>query len=102
MALGPDGPIGFATDVQIQEMNRAGTSQPERIVVRGRGETLNVTMELSVQETTVTRTGKGPFDSALDFFQLRASYTVTGRAGDQPLDFAALGSAETFRGRMAP
>jgi hypothetical protein len=99
MALGPDGPIGFATDVQIEETNRPGTATPERIVVRGRGDGLSVTMELGVQETTVTRTAQGPFDNALDFFQLRATYKVSGRAGDRTFDFSALGSAETFRGR---
>ena len=35
---------------------------------------------------------------ARDFLQLRASYRVRGRIGDQAVDFTALGSAETFRG----
>ena len=34
-----------------------------------------------------------------DFLQMRAAYHVTGRAGDQDLDFTAKGAAETFRGR---
>jgi len=99
VALGPDGPLGFATDVTIEETNEPGTNRPQRIVVRGRSESLAVTMDLSVRQTTITETRESTPNQPLDFLQLRADYRVVGRAGNQPLDFSALGSAETFRGR---
>jgi hypothetical protein len=99
MALGPEGPVGFATDVTIDESNDPATNRPSHIVVRGRGESMSVTMDLAVRETTATRMRPSAFGGGLDFLQLRADYRVTGRAGDTPLAFSALGSAETFRGR---
>jgi hypothetical protein len=99
MALGPDGPLGYATDVTIDETNRAGTDSPERIVVRGRSESVQLTLDMEIAQTTVTRPRAGSFGAALDFLQLRAQYHVSGRVGDTPFDFRAPGSAETFRGR---
>lgn len=99
MALGPDGPLGFATDVTIDETNRAGTDSPERIVVRGRSDSVQLTLSANVAQTTVTRPRPGSFGSALDFLQLRARYHVSGSVGRTSFDFSAPGSAETFRGR---
>jgi hypothetical protein len=101
IAIGPDGPLGYATDVTIEETNQPGTSRPDRIVVRGRGEWLALTMELAVTEETVTRLRPGAFGAGLDFLQLRAEYRVSGRAGETAIEFTAPGSAETFRGRQA-
>ena len=42
---------------------------------------------------------EGLFGGGLDFLQLRASYAVSGRAGDRAINFTAPGSAETFQGR---
>ena len=98
MALGPDGPLGYATDVTIDETNRAGTDSPERIVVRGRSDSVRLTLDMQVAQTTVTPPRAGSFGAALDFLQLRAQYHVSGTVGDRSFDFRAPGSAETFRG----
>ena len=37
----------------------------------------------------------------MDFLQLRVRYKVSGKAGDQPIQFEAPGSAETFRGQLS-
>ncbi len=96
MALGPDGPIGFSTRVTITETDDPATGRPQRILVRGHGESLDLTMEIAVEDAIVTRGGAlapGP-----DFFQLRTMYHVRGRAGGRTIDFTAPGAAETFRG----
>ena len=98
-AFGPDGLTGYATNVSIEETNDAASGRPERIVVRGRSSSLDLTLNLAVDETVVTRTGGEMFGGGLDFLQLRAEYRVLGRAGDRTIDFTARGSAETFRGR---
>lgn len=98
MALGPSGPLGFATNVTIEETDRSDTNRPQRIIVTGNSESLAVRMELTVRETTITRRREGAFGNGLDFLQLRAQYVVAGHAGRQSLDFTGPGSAETFRG----
>lgn len=98
MAIGTDGPIGYATDVTIEESND-GTLGPRRIVVSGLSDSLSLRLELSVEHTATTTMRPGLFGGGMDFLQLRAMYHVTGRAGDRPFDFTAPGSAETFRGR---
>jgi hypothetical protein len=97
-ALGPDGPVGYATDVTIDETNDPATDQPRRILVRGRSDTLSLRMDLAIEHQTTTKMTKGLFGTGLDFLQLRATYKVTGQAGDRAVNFAASGSAETFRG----
>lgn len=99
VALGPDGPLGYTSDVTIEEINQAGTDRPARIVVRGESESLGLTMDLAVAQTTVTRPRQALFGGAMDFLQLRALYRVAGRVGSRSVDFSAPGSAETFRGR---
>ena len=98
-AIGPDGPIGYATNVTIKETNDPGTGQPRTIAVTGRSSSLDVTMEIVVDNSLVTRTGGGLFGGGMNFLQLRATYHVRGRAGGRPIDFTAAGTAETFRGR---
>lgn len=96
--LGPDGPLGYATNVAITETNDE-RGQPRTIAVRARSSGLDVQVRFDVASAVTTRMG-GPLNaSGLDFLQLRGSYTVTGRAGDRMLDFTAPGSAETFRGQ---
>ena len=97
-ALGPDGPIGYATDVTIEETNDPATLRPHRIQVRGRSATMSLTMTLTVEQQTATKLREGLFGGGLDFLQLRASYAVAGSAGDRVVNFTAPGSAETFRG----
>jgi hypothetical protein len=98
VALGPDGPVGFATDVTIEETDRATSDRPERIVVRGRSDSLQLTLDLTIDSMTATRMRQGFFGGGMQFLQMRARYRVSGRAGDREIDFAAPGSAETFRG----
>jgi hypothetical protein len=96
-ALGPDGPIAYATDVTVTETN-AASGAPEAISVVARGPDLEIDLRFDVESAVTTRM-TGAMTSGLDFLQLRGQYTVRGRAGGQRLDFTAPGSAETFRGR---
>ena len=99
MVLGPDGPIGQATDVTIEETNEPGSDRPSRIAVRGASDSIDLRMELTVESATRNEMSQGPLGGGLDLLQLRASYEVSGRAGDRELNFTAPGAAETFRGR---
>jgi hypothetical protein len=95
LALGPDGPVGYATDVSIRETDAPGTRRPDHIVVTGRSRGLNLTMNIDVESAIVNR--GGALSAGPDFLQLRARYHVTGRAGGESVDFTAAGAAETFR-----
>jgi hypothetical protein len=95
--LGPDGPLGYSTDVTITETNDA-SGQPRTITVRARGAVLDIDVRFDVGSAIVTPAG-GTLGGNLDFLQMRGDYTVSGRAGNRTLDFKAAGSAETFRGR---
>ncbi len=97
MALGPDGPLGYATNVTIEETDGPGGG-PQQILVRGRSASLRVALALAVTQTTITAWSPGREDAGLDFFQLRGPFHVTGRVADRTLDFTAPGSAETFKG----
>jgi hypothetical protein len=97
VALGADGPVGYAARVRIEETDDPSTGRPKRILVTGRGGALDLTLDIAVDDAIVTPGGalaNGP-----DFLQLNARYHVTGRAGGQAVDFTAQGAAETFRGR---
>ncbi|MPZ19002.1 MAG: hypothetical protein GEV06_13970 [Luteitalea sp.] len=97
--IGPNGPIASTTHVTIDEINHRAAREPERILVRGRGPSLDLTLDLEVEEAVITPMREGFFGAGLDFLQLRAQYRVTGRVDDRTISFAAPGSAETFRGR---
>lgn len=97
--LGPEGPLAYSTQVAIEETDDPGSGRPRRITVRGKGDTLDVEMELSVEDALATRMGQGLFGAGMDFLQLRARYRVKGHVGGRAVDFEAPGSAETFRGR---
>ncbi len=97
VALGADGPVGYAARVRIEETDDPSTGRPKRILVTGRGGELDLTLDIAVEDAIVTPGGalaNGP-----DFLQLNARYHVSGRAGGQAVDFTAQGAAETFRGR---
>jgi hypothetical protein len=96
-ALGPDGPLGFATSVTIAETNDA-RGRPTRVTVTARGTALDVQLQFDVESAITTQ---GTVGSDLDFLQMRGRYTVSGRAGDRDIRFTAPGSAETFRGSPA-
>jgi hypothetical protein len=96
-ALGPDGPLGYATDVHIAETN-GDREQPRTVTVRAHGPGIDLNMRFDVSSAVVTHMAQGPLASGVDFLQLRGQYTVSGRAGGRTLDFRAPGAAETFRG----
>ena len=102
LALGPDGPVGYATRVTIAERDGAASDGPERIVVRARSRALDLTMTLGVEDRVVSRMDRASIGNALDFHQMRAAYHVHGRVGGEEVDFTAAGAAETFRGRPIP
>jgi hypothetical protein len=101
-AIGPDGPEGYATNVSIAETKDRASGHPRRIVVTGRSSSLDLAMDLTVESTTITKTGVGLFGGGMDFLQLRTRYRVRGRAGDRSIDFTAPGTAETFSPRVVP
>ncbi len=95
-ALGPDGPLGYATNVTIDELNNAN-GQPRTITVTGRSRLLDVRMQFDVGSVVMTRMTQGALATGLSFLQMRGQYTVTGHAGEREINFVAQGSAETFR-----
>jgi len=95
-ALGPDGPLGYATDVTIAEENNE-RGQPRTITVTGRSPLIDVHLRFDVGSVVMTRMAQGPIANGVNFLQMRGQYTVTGQAGDRAVDFSAAGSAETFR-----
>jgi hypothetical protein len=96
-ALGPDGPLGYATNVKIAETNDAG-GRPQSIEIQARGTTLDLTMRFRVGSAVTTHMAQGPLAGGVDFLQLRGEYDVSGRAGGRDVAFSSPGSAETFRG----
>ena len=97
--IGPDGPLGQATRVTIDEDTDPALGRPRRVVVRGTGPTLDLQLEIDVESGVRTPMSAGPVGGRLDFLQLRGRYRVSGHAGERRLDFEAPGAAETFRGR---
>jgi hypothetical protein len=95
-AIGPDGPVGYATNVSIEQTNDPASGRPRDIVVTGKSSSLDVVMDLAVESTTVTRTRSGFIGGGMDFLQLRTNYRVRGRAGNRSIDFMTAGTAETF------
>ena len=94
--LGPDGPLGYASNVRITEQDDPAGQRPRTIFIHGRGPSLDLTLHFEVESVETTR--QGPLANGMDFLQMRGTYTVSGRAGDQRIDLRAPGSAETFRG----
>ena len=96
--LGPDGPLGYSTNVRIVEHDDPN-GRPQRISISGRSASLDVSAQFDVTSAVTTRSQQGPLANRIDFLQLRGDYTVTGTAGDRTLQFTAPGAAETFRGK---
>jgi hypothetical protein len=97
VALGEQGPVGYATDVTIEETDGPAGAGPRRVVVNGRGESLALTLDIDVNQVTTTRMRAASFGGGMNFLQLRGSYRVSGHAGGREIAFTAPGSAETFR-----
>jgi len=96
--LGPDGPLGYSTDVRISEEND-DRGQPRRISVRARGSALNLDLRFDVVSAVTSHMTQGPLANGVDFVQMRGQYTVSGRTGSREITFTAPGAAETFRGK---
>lgn len=97
--VGPSGPIAFARNAHIEETS-AADGAPETVHIAARERGLDLRMEARVEDVVHNplRAGSGLGSAgARDFLQLRASYRVRGRIGEQVVDFTALGAAETFR-----
>lgn len=99
MVLGPDGPLGQATEVRIDETVDPARDRPARIVVRGNSPSLDLRLEVDIDSAIRTPMRDAPLAGGLNFLQMRGRYRVSGTAGGQALDFVAPGAAETFRGR---
>jgi len=97
-ALGPDGPLGYSTNVRITESND-DRGQPRSIALQARGPSLDLDLTFTVMSTVTTRMASGPLGNGVDFLQMRGDYDVRGRAGGRQIQFTAPGAAETFRGR---
>jgi hypothetical protein len=93
--------VGYSANVSIAETADPETRRPTRIVVKGHGQSLDLTMQLAIEDAVATRMPQGAFGGGMDFLQLRARYRVVGQVGGRPIDFEAAGSAETFRGLEA-
>jgi hypothetical protein len=94
-ALGPDGPIAYATDVAITETSDE-RGAPRAIMVRARGAALELDLRFDVTSIVTTRTTEGPIARGLDFLQMQGLYTVTGEVAGRTIAFTASGAAETF------
>jgi len=95
--IGPNGPLGYSTDVRITEDNDE-RGQPKTINVRARGSALDLDLRFDVASAVTTHMAQGPLANGVDFLQMRGQYTVSGRAGSREIKFTAPGAAETFRG----
>jgi hypothetical protein len=95
--LGPDGPLGFATNVKIEETN-APDGRPTAITIRALGTGLDLTLRFDVTSAVTTKMAQGPLANDVNFLQLQGRYTASGRAAGRSLEFTAPGAAETFRG----
>jgi hypothetical protein len=96
-ALGPDGPLGYSTDVRITETND-DKGQPRSIELRTRSASLTLDLRFDVASIVTSRM-QGALGGSMNFLQMRGQYTVSGRAGSRDLAFTAPGAAETFRGQ---
>lgn len=96
--LGPDGPLGYSTDVRITETNDE-RGRPQRVAVRASSGALDIDLTFTVMSSITTPMTNGPLGNGVDFLQMRGEYAVTGHAGERQIQFTAPGAAETFRGR---
>ena len=95
--LGPSGLLGYATNVSIDETDDPRTGHPRSISIAARGPSIDLVLDLTVDNVIVTKGGGGLFAANLDFLQLRTRYQVRGTVDGRQIDFTAAGSAETFR-----
>jgi hypothetical protein len=93
--LGPGGPLGFSTDVDIND------ATPGRIDVRATGDAVRLRLTLDAGEAvrTAVNMTRSPGGEPLTFMQLGGMYRVSGTVAGRSIDFTARGSAETFKPR---
>lgn len=96
-AIGPRGPIGYATGVTITETDAPGGGEPVRVVIEGKSPSVTLTLDLAVRSIERNKLA-GPMATPMTFLQMRGEYNVTGTVAGQAVSFRAPGSAETFRG----
>jgi hypothetical protein len=94
--LGPGGPLGFSTDVTIDDQPAAG-----RVDVHARGSALDLRLTFLAGETvrSAMPLTQSPAGLPMDFLQLGGTYSVLGHVGARAIEFTARGAAETFRPR---
>ena len=97
VAMTEQGPAGYASDVTIEEMSDPSGTQPRRVVVTGRGESLKLRLDIDINQVTTTSMPPSSFGGGMKFLQMRGMYRVSGQVGNRTVDFTAPGSAETFR-----
>jgi hypothetical protein len=100
--LGPDGLVGFASAIRVEELD-GPRGIPERLSVRASAPSLDVRLagEVTAAHRNEFALG-GPYDRGrLDLVQMRARFAVEGHVAGRDVRFVADGSAETFRGRPA-
>jgi hypothetical protein len=72
---------------------------PQRVIVRARGQALDLELVFTIDRTVrsaTSMTAAAP-GSPMSFLQLGGEYRVTGNVGSRVVDFTARGAAETFR-----
>ena len=91
--LGPDGPLGFSTNVTIDD------ASTDRIQVRATGRELDLELDLAADETVRTPMSLTALagGQTLNFFQLGGTFRVRGTVSGRQVEFTARGSAETFK-----
>jgi hypothetical protein len=99
LVSGPEGPIGHATGVVIEEFPGPDPDLPQRFEVSAASADLSLRVVLDVQEATRTPYRQGDDGGEMEFLQMRARCRVEGRIAAREISFSAPGSAETFRGR---
>ena len=99
LVVGPDGPLGHAAGVRIEEIPGPTPDSPGGFEVTARGADLSIEITLDVEEATRTPYRPGGDGGQMEFLQMRARCRVEGRVAGREISFSAPGSAETFRGR---
>jgi hypothetical protein len=91
--LGPDGPLGFSTNVSIDD------SSLPRVAVRARGKSVDLQLDFDVADTVGTdmALSRAPVDRSMRFLQMGGVFRATGTVAGRRIDFSSRGAAETFK-----
>ena len=91
--LGPAGPLGFSTNVSIDD------SSLPRVAVRARGKSVDLQLDFDVADTVGTdmALSRAPVDRPMRFLQMAGIFRATGTVAGRPIDFSSRGAAETFK-----